>query len=143
MTYLELAQLTVPGVPFMVEALVGALFQISMLLRIKGSQANTNVVRVAAYVWLGWTQKRRRWLSPRQYKTSSPPNWTMSREKWWQHVSGIYFILLIVIAIGNSLSITLCFILSMSVLTTFITLFSGFSAEALWTLMGDCQLYSS
>ena len=53
MTYLELAQLTVSGVPFMVEALVGVLFQISMLLGIKCSWTNTNAVRAAAYVLAG------------------------------------------------------------------------------------------
>ena len=53
MTYLESAQLTVSGIPFMVEALVGELFQISMLPGIKTSRENTNVVRVAAYVLAG------------------------------------------------------------------------------------------
>src|SRR6266481_225050 len=53
MDFLESALLTIPGVPYTVEVLVGALFQMSMLLGIKGSKTNTNAVRVVAYVLVG------------------------------------------------------------------------------------------
>src|SRR5882672_2137429 len=44
--YLEATLLTVPGVPYTMDMLVSALFQISMLPGVKGSWANTNAVRV-------------------------------------------------------------------------------------------------
>jgi hypothetical protein len=50
MSYLESTLLTVPGVPYTAETLVGALFQISMLPGIKGSRANTNAVRAVAFL---------------------------------------------------------------------------------------------
>ena len=53
MDFLESALLTVPGVPYTAEVLVGALFQMSMLPGIKGSKTNTNAVRVVAYVLVG------------------------------------------------------------------------------------------
>jgi len=53
MSYLDSTLLTVPGVPFTVETLVGALFQISMLPGIKGSWTNTNAVRSVAYILAG------------------------------------------------------------------------------------------
>ena len=53
MSYLESSMLTVLGVPFTIETLVGALFQISMLPGIKGSCANTNAVQAVAYVLAG------------------------------------------------------------------------------------------
>jgi len=45
-TYLESTLLTVPGVPYTVDALVSALFQVSMLPGIKGTQENLNTVWV-------------------------------------------------------------------------------------------------
>ena len=53
MSYLDSTLLTVPGVPFTAETLVGALFQISMLPGIKGSWTNTNAVRSVAYILAG------------------------------------------------------------------------------------------
>ena len=53
MSYLESSTLTILGVPFTIETLVGALFQISMLPGIKGSCANTNAVQAVAYILAG------------------------------------------------------------------------------------------
>ena len=53
MVYLESTLLTIPDVPYMVDKLVGALFQISMLPGIKGSKKNTNAVCTVAYVLVG------------------------------------------------------------------------------------------
>src|SRR6266481_3481025 len=53
MDFLELALLTIPGLPYTAEVPVSALFQMSMLLGIKGSKTNTNAVRVVAYVLVG------------------------------------------------------------------------------------------
>src|SRR5882672_2653318 len=48
--YLEATLLTVPGVPYTVDMFVSVLFQISMLPGVKGSWANTNAVRVVAFI---------------------------------------------------------------------------------------------
>jgi hypothetical protein len=48
--YLESMLLTVPGTPYSVSKLSGALFQISMLAGIKTSWANVNTIHAIAYI---------------------------------------------------------------------------------------------
>jgi len=50
MKYLEATLLMVPGMPYMAMELVRVLFHISMFPGIKNSLANTNAVRVAAFI---------------------------------------------------------------------------------------------
>ena len=53
MSYLESTLLTIPGVPYMMDTLVRALFQILMLPRIKGSKMKMNAVQAVAYILAG------------------------------------------------------------------------------------------
>jgi len=63
MRYLESTLQTVPGVSYAATELVIALFQVSMLPRIKNSQVNSNMVRqllTSSQTWI-WTSRLRRW----------------------------------------------------------------------------------
>jgi hypothetical protein len=48
--YLEFTLLTVPGIPYTAETMIGALLQISMLPGIKTNYTNVNTIHVAAFI---------------------------------------------------------------------------------------------